>query len=123
MCVREGERESTNKSGSRHETTSRAQELCERRGGRPGSPVPESPCGLCGRKATLKAEEETSCLSLDREWNVPLCMEARCLAWPASVDPRYSTRLQLEKAAHASKAALIVPQRDSVDYSYRVPLM
>ena len=31
----------------------RAQELCESRGGRPGLPVPTSPCGLCGRKATL----------------------------------------------------------------------
>ena len=33
---------------------SRAQELCESRGGRPGLPVPNSPYGLCGRKATLK---------------------------------------------------------------------
>ena len=31
----------------------RAQELCESRGGRPGLPVPNSPYGLCGRKATL----------------------------------------------------------------------
>ena len=31
----------------------RAQELCESRGGRPGLLVPSSPCGLCGRKATL----------------------------------------------------------------------
>ena len=30
-----------------------AQELCESRGGRPGLPVPSSPYGLCGRKATL----------------------------------------------------------------------
>jgi len=28
-------------------------ELCERRGGRPGLSVPNSPYGLCGRKATL----------------------------------------------------------------------
>ena len=28
-------------------------ELCERRGGRPGLPVPNSPYGLCGREATL----------------------------------------------------------------------
>ena len=26
----------------------RAQEPCESRGGRPGLPVPNSPCGLCG---------------------------------------------------------------------------
>ena len=31
----------------------RAQELCESRGGRPGLPVPNSPCGLCGRKSAL----------------------------------------------------------------------
>ena len=31
----------------------RAQELCEGRGGRPGLPVPNSPYGLCDRKATL----------------------------------------------------------------------
>ena len=31
----------------------RSQELCESRGGRPGLPVPNSPYGLCGRKATL----------------------------------------------------------------------
>ena len=31
----------------------RAQKLCESRGGRPGLPVPDSPCGLCGRKAAL----------------------------------------------------------------------
>ena len=30
-----------------------AQELCESRGGRPGHPVPDSPCGHCGRKASL----------------------------------------------------------------------
>ena len=32
----------------------RTQELCESRGGRPGLPVPNSPYGLCERKATLK---------------------------------------------------------------------
>ena len=31
----------------------RAQGLCESRGGRPEIPVPNSPYGLCGRKATL----------------------------------------------------------------------
>ena len=31
----------------------RAEELCESRGDRPGLPVPNSPDGLCGRKATL----------------------------------------------------------------------
>ena len=32
-----------------------AQELCENRGGRPGVPVPNSPYGLCGCKATLNS--------------------------------------------------------------------
>ena len=32
---------------------SRAQGLCESRGGRPWLPVPNNPYGLCGRKATL----------------------------------------------------------------------
>ena len=34
--------------------TNSAQELCENRGGRPGAPpIPNSPCSVCGRKATL----------------------------------------------------------------------
>ena len=33
---------------------SRAQELCESRGGRPGLPIPNSLYGLCRRKATSK---------------------------------------------------------------------
>ena len=37
----------------------RAQELCERPGGRPGLPVPNSHCGLFGRKATLKKKKKT----------------------------------------------------------------
>ena len=36
----------------------RAQELCETPGGRPGLPVPNSPYGLCGRKAIFEEEEE-----------------------------------------------------------------
>ena len=39
-------------------TVTRAQEPCESRGGRPGLPAPNSPYGLCGRKATLEEEEE-----------------------------------------------------------------
>ena len=31
----------------------RALKLCESRGGRPGLPVPNSPYGLCGLKASL----------------------------------------------------------------------
>ena len=36
----------------------RAQELCESQGGCPGLPVPNSPYGLCGRKAAFEEEEE-----------------------------------------------------------------
>ena len=32
----------------------RAQELCKSQGGRLGLPIPDSPYGLCGRKATLE---------------------------------------------------------------------
>ena len=32
----------------------RVQMLCESQGGRPGFPVPNSPQGFCGRKATPK---------------------------------------------------------------------
>ena len=35
----------------------RAQELCQSQGGRPELPVPNSPDGLCGRKATLNLRE------------------------------------------------------------------
>ena len=37
-----------------------AQELCESRGGLPGLPVPNSPYGLCGRKATLSCDNEVT---------------------------------------------------------------
>ena len=36
----------------------KAQTMCESRGGRPGLPVPNSPYGLCGRKATLTEDEK-----------------------------------------------------------------
>ena len=39
------------------ERSGRTQELCESRGGRPGLPAPNSPYGLCGRKATLNWTE------------------------------------------------------------------
>ena len=35
----------------KHRHPSRAQDLCESRGVRTGLPVPNSPYGLCGRKA------------------------------------------------------------------------
>ena len=43
---------------SRLENESRAQELCESQGEGPGLPVPNSPYGLCGRKATLEEENK-----------------------------------------------------------------
>ena len=36
------------------EAAVRAQGLCESGGGRTGLSIPDSPYGLCGRKATLK---------------------------------------------------------------------
>ena len=42
--------------GKRRKQTDRAQELCERRGGRPGLPATNSPYGLCGRKVTLNKQ-------------------------------------------------------------------
>ena len=38
----------------------RSQELCESGGGRPELPVPNSPYGLCGSKATLNLNNKTS---------------------------------------------------------------
>ena len=49
-----------------HDTSSparqclRTQELCESRGGCPGLPVPNSPYGLRGRKATLELRAQSS---------------------------------------------------------------
>ena len=43
----------------------RAQELCESRGGRPGSPVPNKPYGFCGR---LKATFEEQPWRWDPDW-------------------------------------------------------
>ena len=36
----------------------RSQKLCESRGGRPGLPVPNIPCGLCGHETTLNRRGE-----------------------------------------------------------------
>ena len=47
---------------------SRAQELCESRGGRPGLPFPNSHYGLCGRKAILNIvclSELRSCVKVE----------------------------------------------------------
>ena len=44
----------------------RAQELYESRGGRPGLSAPNSPYGLCGRKATLNWNSDTrSCVKVE----------------------------------------------------------
>ena len=46
----------------------RVQEVCERRGGCPGLPSPNSLCGLCGRKATLNEcwkTELRSCVKIE----------------------------------------------------------
>ena len=43
------------------------EELCRSGGGRPGLPVPNSPYGLCGRKATLNcsSSELRSCVKVE----------------------------------------------------------
>ena len=47
----------------------RVQDLCESCGGRPGLPVPNSPYGLCGRKAILnlnsKRQEFRICVKVE----------------------------------------------------------
>ena len=54
--------------GPEHSTL-RGQELCESGGDRPGLLVPNSPCGLCGRKATLDLNtlhsEVRSCVKVE----------------------------------------------------------
>ena len=54
----------------------RALELCESLGGRPGLHVPNSPYGLCGRKATLNLNlikqylgEGDSIIAVSSEYN------------------------------------------------------
>ena len=39
--------------------------LRESGGGRPGLPVPNSPYGLCGHKATFEEEEVGSCVKVE----------------------------------------------------------
>ena len=73
----------------------RSQELCESRGGRPGLPVPNSPYGLCRRKATveevvflvLHVSEKTKCsagqlsFNLYRGLHFCLSLGLQKLAW------------------------------------------
>ena len=49
------------------EAVIRAQELCESGGGRPGLPVPDSPYGLYGSKATLKKKKKKAVRRV-RDW-------------------------------------------------------
>ena len=46
-------------SGRKVTRKNRGQELCESQGGLPGLLVPNSPYGLCGRKATLNSNSPT----------------------------------------------------------------
>ena len=50
----------------------RAKELCESPGGCPGLPVPNSPDGLCGRKATLKNRVQELCESRGGRSGLPV---------------------------------------------------
>ena len=48
--------------------------MCESRGGRPGLPVPSSPYGLCGRKATLNlnSRDQKLCETRDGRPGLPV---------------------------------------------------
>ena len=48
----------------------RAQELCESRGGCPELAVPNSPYGLCGRKATLILQKKVGVGAKRVDWSV-----------------------------------------------------
>ena len=56
--------------GFSHQTGIRAHELCERWGGHPGLPVPNSLYGLCGPKARMKKKEKkwTGKQPVERFW-------------------------------------------------------
>ena len=60
----------------------RAQEQYESRGGRPGFPVPNSPYGLCGRKATLDE------LSRARDLRICVKVEVAVLGSPSLIPVR-----------------------------------
>ena len=60
------------------------QESCERRHGRPGISVPDSPCGLCGLKATL--EEERGRTELRSRVKVEVAVLGHLIVRVVSVD-------------------------------------
>ena len=67
----------------KHVLLCRAQELNEGRFGRPGPPVPNSPYGLCGRKATLNLNlnlitEFRSCVKVEVDVQGPLSLTVLC---------------------------------------------
>ena len=64
----------------------RVQELCESGGGRPGLPVPNSPYGLCGRKATLN-RTRTTCMT---ELRSCVKVEVDVLGFPFLIVPTVS---------------------------------
>ena len=63
----------------------RAQELCESPGGRPVIPVLNSPCGLCGRKASFEDGSgslgRTSCQSALWWWWSPWYSRKQLALW------------------------------------------
>ena len=65
-------------------TSLRAQELCESRGGRPDLPVPNSPYGFCGRKATLNLNVSVS------EFRTCVKVEVDALGSPSLTIPTVS---------------------------------
>ena len=51
---------------SQFHVCNRAQELCEGRGGHSGLPDPNKPDGFCGRRATLKQQQNVCNISAKR---------------------------------------------------------
>ena len=94
--------------------------VCESRGGRPGFPVPNSPYGLCGRKATLNSNSDTrSCVKVEVDVlgtipvpNSPygLCGRkaplnpSRCKSW--GTEHLALLRVEVQCAEHLSDAGL-----------------
>ena len=84
----------------------RARDLCESRGGLPGLSVPNSPYGLCGRKATLNlnmVSELRSCVKVEKDVLGPSSLRVPTV----SVDVRQQKRnehvaitMELDGAAH-----------------------
>ena len=62
----------------------RALELCESRGGRPGLSVPNSPYGLCGRKATLNLNQTAQGCEARHRQTMNMALLKTCTTIPST---------------------------------------